>query len=292
MFYNGFKIRKDAFWEDIKMSIMNETIVLANGTAMPKIGFGTWQTSPEDALRIVDFALNNEYIHIDGAYSYGNSKENGQAIADSGVAREDIWITTKVHGDSKSYDEAKANIEAELANYQTDYLDLVLIHAPRPWGEMHTLENRYFAENLEVWRAMEEAYEAGKIRAIGVSNFEIDDLQNIMENSQTKPMVNQIKYMIGLTQDELVEFCREQGIVIQAYSPLGTGRLLGNPLLEEIAVKYDKSVAQLAIAYCLQKGHVVLPKSVTEKYVLDNRDVDFEISAEDMEYLDSLENIA
>ncbi len=271
--------------------MLKETITLLNGQEIPVIGLGTWQSSVEDAAGIVEFALNNGYIHIDGAHSYQNSQGSAVGIEKSNVAREDIWITTKVRGESKSYEAAKKNIEEELANFQTDYLDLVLIHCPTPWAEFDRWgsENRYFEENLEVWRAMTEAYEAGKIRAIGVSNFNVHDLKNLIENSDIKPMVNQISYRIGFTEDEIVQFCEQEGIVVEAYSPLGTGNILGNEDLAAVASKYDKSVAQLAIRYCIQRGHVVLPKTVHEKYAIQNAEVDFVISEEDMEYLNSLE---
>ena len=273
------------------MSILNDTYVLSNGVNIPKLGLGTWQVSPEDAVRVVDFALNNGYKHIDTARNYGNSDAVGQGWKNSGIPREDFFLTTKVRAGSKSYEAAKQDIEDELENLQTDYIDLVIIHCPQPWDQFERFgtENRFFEENLEVWRCMEEYYEAGKIKAIGVSNFNTVDLENLVENAKIKPMVNQISYRIGYTEDEIVEYCEDNDILVEAFSPLGTGEILDNKDIKKVADKYDKSVAQIAIRYVLEHGHVVLAKSVHEEYILENAQVDFEISDEDMAYLDSLD---
>ena len=272
------------------MSILDETQVLNNGVEIPNIGLGTWQMTPEEAETSVEFAINNGYKHIDTASAYGNSHAVGAAWKKTGVAREDIFITTKIRAEYKSYDEAVADIEKELKNLQTDYIDLILIHCPQPWPEYRADGSayRYEKENLEVWRAMEEYYKAGKLKAIGVSNFHPHDLQNIIDNAEIKPAVNQIRFLIGYTQDDYVKASNDNGVVIEAYSPLGTGSILGNEDIKTVADKYGKTVAQVAIRYCLQKGHVVLPKSKTEKYILQNADVDFEINDEDMAYLDTL----
>lgn len=267
------------------------TLKLNNGTAIPQIGLGTWQMSPDEAYDSVKFALENGYVHIDGAKAYANSEASGRAWKDSGVKREDIWITTKIRAEIKDYESANQEIENELASFQTDYLDLVLIHCPQPWAEYQANGegNRYFKENLEVWRAMVEAYEAGKIKALGVSNFHPVDLENIINNSDVKPVVNQISYRIGYTQDNYVEAAEANDVLIEAYSPLGTGKILNNDEIKKVADKYSRSVAQVAIQYCLQKGHIVLPKSVTPKYILENIELDFELSDEDMDYLDGLD---
>lgn len=273
------------------MKQLKEMFTLANGVTIPAIGLGTWQMSPEEAEQMTSYALQNGYIHIDTARTYGNEEGVGRGIKNSGVAREDFFLTTKVSGFSKTYEEAKQDIEDSLAALDTDYIDLVIIHAPRPWDEMFPdgpIEKLYFDENLAVWRAMEEAYEAGKIKAIGVSNFEIDDLVNLLENVKIKPMLNQIKYHIGHRDEQLIQFCQENDIVVEAYSPIGTGKLLNNPDIKMIADKYGKSVAQITIRYCYQKGLVVLPKSVHEEYIDNNADIDFEISASDMDYLNRL----
>ncbi|MEY8292830.1 aldo/keto reductase [Carnobacteriaceae bacterium 52-44] len=272
------------------MSILKETLPLANGNNIPLIGLGTWQMSPEEAERTVEHALKNGYIHIDTARSYGNEEGVGRGMKASGLNREDYFLTTKVTGEAKSYDEAKKDIEESLAALDTPYLDLVIIHAPRPWNKMRveSIDNYYYEENKEVWKAMEEYYEAGKIKAIGVSNFEIDDLKNLFEHSKIKPMLNQIKYHIGYRDEELVQFCQENDMIVEAYSPIGTGKLLDNENIQKIADKYGKTTAQISIRYAYQKGLVVLPKSVHEEYIDQNADIDFEISVQDMDFLNRL----
>lgn len=272
------------------MSILKETLSLANGNNIPLIGLGTWQMSPEEAERTVEHALKNGYIHIDTARSYGNEEGVGRGMKASGLNREDYFLTTKVTGEAKSYDEAKKDIEESLAALGTPYLDLVIIHAPRPWNKMRveSIDNYYYEENKEVWKAMEEYYEAGKIKAIGVSNFEIDDLKNLFEHSKVKPMLNQIKYHIGYRDEELVQFCQENDMIVEAYSPIGTGKLLDNENIQKIADKYGKTTAQISIRYAYQKGLVVLPKSVHEEYIDQNADIDFEISVQDMDFLNRL----
>lgn len=273
------------------MTQLKEVFTFSNGLKIPAIGLGTWQMSPEEAEQMTAYALNNGYIHIDTARTYGNEEGVGKGMKASGVNREDFFLTTKVSAFSKTYDEAKKDIEDSLTALDTEYLDLVIIHAPRPWDKMHSdgpIEKLYFEENLQVWKALEEAYEAGKVKAIGVSNFEIDDLVNLLENVKIKPMLNQIKYHIGFRDEQLVQYCQENDIIVEAYSPIGTGKLLNNPDIQTIADKYNKSTAQIAIRYCYQKGLVVLPKSVHEEYVDNNADLDFEILATDMDYLNRL----
>lgn len=272
------------------MTFLENALPLPNGLDIPLIGLGTWQMSQEEAERTVEYALKNGYVHIDTARTYGNEEGVGRGIKNSGVAREDFFLTTKVSGNSKSYDEAKRDIEASLTALDTDYIDLIIIHSPRPWSEMHTrpIENNYYEENKQVWKAMEEAYKDGKVKAIGVSNFEINDLENLFEVAEVKPMLNQIKYHVGYRDEGLVQFCQEQDMVVEAYSPIGTGRLLNNPDIQKIADKYGASTAQVAIRYAYQKGLVVLPKSVHEDYISQNAKINFEISVEDMDYLNRL----
>lgn len=272
------------------MAIYNETLKLANGNEIPMVGLGTWQVEPEDAARTVEFALRNGYTHIDTARTYKNEEGVGRGIKASGVDRKDFFLTTKVSGFSKSYEEAKQDIEDSLTALDTAYIDLVIIHAPRPWDEMHIspIENHYYEENIEVWRALEEAYAAGKVKAIGVSNFEIADLENIFEVAKVKPMLNQIKYHIGDRNEGLIQFCQENDMVVEAYSPIGTGKLLNHPAIQKIAEKYQKTTAQIAIRYAYQKGLVVLPKSTHEKYIAENIQIDFDLSVEDLDYLNRL----
>lgn len=272
------------------MTFLEKTLPLPNGLDIPLIGLGTWQMSQEEAERTVAYALKNGYVHIDTARTYGNEEGVGRGIKQSGVAREEFFLTTKVSGFSKSYDEAKEDIEDSLAALDVEYIDLVIIHAPRPWNEMHSddIANYYYEENKQVWKALEEAYEAGKVKAIGVSNFGISDLENLFEEAKVKPMLNQIKYHVGNRDEELVQFCQEHDMVVEAYSPIGTGRLLDNPDIEKIADNYGASTAQIALRYAYQKGLVILPKSVHEEYISQNAKIDFTISVEDMDYLNRL----
>lgn len=272
------------------MSILKETLPLANGNKIPLIGLGTWQMSPEDAEHTVAYALNNGYVHIDTARTYGNEEGVGRGMKAANLAREDFFLTTKVSGFSKSYEDAKKDIDDSLAALDTPYIDLMIIHAPRPWDEMNVdeVKNYYYEENKQVWKAMEEAYEVGKLKAIGVSNFAIGDLKNLFEDAKVKPMLNQIKYHIGLRDEELVQFCQENDMVVEAYSPIGTGRLLNNEAIQKVADKYGKTTAQVAIRYAYQKGLVVLPKSVHEEYIDQNAEIDFILSVEDMDYLNRL----
>lgn len=272
------------------MSTIEKKLQLANGTEIPLIALGTWQMSPEEAETAVEYALNNDYLHIDTARTYRNEEGVGRGIKAAKVKREDFFLTTKVSAFSKSYELAKKDIEDSLTALDTEYVDLLIIHAPRPWDEMEeqAVENHYYEENLEVWRALEEAYKEGKAKAIGVSNFGINDLENIMDHAEVQPMLNQIKYHIGDRDEELVQFCHEHNMVIEAYSPIGTGKLLDHPAIQKIADKYGKSTAQVAIRYVYQKGLVVLPKSVHEKYITENSQIDFDLSVEDLDYLNRL----
>lgn len=273
------------------MSILKETLALTNGNEIPLIGLGTWQMSPEEAEKMVEYSLKNGYVHIDTARTYKNEEGVGKGMKASGLSREEYFLTTKVSAQAKSYESAKEDIEASLTALDTPYLDLVIIHAPRPWDEMSSndeVTNHYYEENREVWKALEEYYNDGKIKAIGVSNFQIDDLKNLFDGATVKPMLNQIKYHIGYRDEELVQFCQEHDMIVEAYSPIGTGKLLSNPDIKKVADKYGKTTAQVSIRYAYQKGLVVLPKSVHEEYIDQNADIDFELSVPDMDYLNRL----
>ena len=267
------------------MSVLAEYFTLANGVKIPKLGLGTWQISNEDVLQVVAIALKNKYRLIDSAAAYQNEEGVGQAVRESEIAREEIFITTKIPAEIKTYEKAKQQIEASLEKLNLDYIDLLLIHAPKPWAVMGKSEKTYFKENIEVYKAMEEAYIAGKIKSIGVANFMKEDLENIIAHNNLVPMVNQIRYHIGYLQAELVAFCKEKEILVQGYSPLATGRLLKNVALKEVSGKYKKSVAQLCIQFVLQNEVLPLPKSIHKDRITQNSQLDFEISAVDMVYL-------
>ena len=270
--------------------IKDEIYVLKNGVKIPKIGFGTWQSkSGEEAENAVYWALKYGYRHIDTALAYGNESSCAAAIRRYGIRREEVFITTKLPAEIKTYQGAKDAFAQSLSNLDTDYIDLYLIHAPWPWsnvGEDCT------QGNIEVWKAMIELHNEGKIRAIGVSNFHVEDIEALIEATGFVPEVNQIRYFVGNTQEPITKYCQENNILVEAYSPLATGEMLNNPLMKGIAEKYNKSVAKLCIRFCLQNGTLPLPKSVTESRIADNLDLDFEISKEDMEFMNELYHIS
>lgn len=268
-----------------------ETYTLVNGVEIPKIGFGTWQIPEGDeAYKSVAHALKVGYRHVDTAQIYGNEVSVGKAIADSDLNREDIFLTTKIWNDKHDYDLAKASIEESMAKLGVDYLDLLLIHWPNPKALREN--DAWKAGNAGAWKAMEEAYRAGKVKAIGVSNFMIHHLEALFETAEIKPMVNQVLLAPGCSQEELVAFCESHEILLEAYSPLGTGTIFSNPVAQEVAAANGKSVAQVALRWSLQKGFLPLPKSVTPKNIEANLQVfDFELSAEDVAKLDAIEGI-
>lgn len=271
--------------------MLNETYTLANGVEIPKIGLGTWMMEGSVATDAVKTAIELGYRHIDTAQDYFNEKEVGEAIKASGVAREDIFVTTKLSAQYKSYDGAAKAIEESLALLDTGYIDLMIIHSPKPW-ELFQEEDRHFAGNIEAWRALEDAYKAGKIKAIGVSNFQQEDIQNILDNATVKPAVNQILAHITNTPDELIAFCEAQDILVEAFSPIGHGLLFKNDTITMMADDYNVTVAQLCIRYTLQLGLLPLPKTVTPAHMKNNADVDFIISDADMNTLRSLDKIS
>ena len=210
----------------------------------------------------------------------------------SGETSVDLFFTTKIPAEVKNYEGAKAVIAASLKNLDTPYIDLMLIHAPKPWEELFGgSEKTYYAENLTVWKAMEEAVAAGQLRAIGVSNFEVEDLQNLIDHAEIKPAVNQIRVHIGHTPAEVISYCKKNGIVVMAFSPNATGKLLGHPVVAEIAAKYQVSVPQLSIRYDYQLGLIPLPRSTNPEHIAENKNIDFVISDADMERLSQVEEI-
>ena len=258
---------------------VKKIFTLSNGVEMPGIGFGTWKAKDgSDAYDSIIEALKAGYRHIDTAAMYRNEASVGKAVKECGLKREDIFVTSKVWNKNRGYEKTLAAFEKTLATMELDYLDLYLIHWPaiplqfEDWDEI----------NLGTWKALIELYKAGKIKAIGVANFYPKHLESLMK-TEVPPMVNQIEYHPGYTQDDVVKYCQDNGIVVQGWSPLGNGAVLGSEFLAEIAAKYNKSVAQICIRYAVQNGIVPLPKSVTPSRIAANLDVyDFEISEEDM----------
>lgn len=265
---------------------LQDTYTLNNGVKIPVIGFGTWQTpNGEVAKESVLAALNSGYRHIDTAKAYGNEKSVGEAIKKSGVNRHDLFVTTKLWNSDHGYENTKKAIDQSLLDLDLDYLDLYLIHWPNPVA----MRDHWAELNSESWRAMEEAVQAGKIRAIGVSNFRKNHLDALMENAEIKPTVNQIFLNPSDLQPEVVAENKKLDLLSEAYSPLGTGGLLGNEVVKSVAANYGKSPAQVLIRWSLQHGFLPLPKSVHPEYIEANVDVfDFEISPEDMAALDGL----
>lgn len=264
--------------------------VLSNGVKIPEVGYGTWLIKNDDAYECVRNAIEAGYTHIDSAQAYGNEENVGKAIRECGLPREKIFLTTKVQAEIKNYEKAKKSIEKSLETLGLDYIDLILIHCPQPWM-LFRGKRRFFKENKEVWRALEEAYEEGKVKSIGVSNFLVDDLENILEDCKVKPMVNQILCHIGNTPMDVIKFCQENDIVVESYSPIAHGAALKNPSIVEMAEKYGVSVAQLCIKYTLQLDTVSLPKASSKEHIIDNLKLDFEISEEDMIELIKLNEI-
>ena len=260
---------------------------LCNGIKIPVLGLGTWFIDDDKADKAVISAVKIGYRHIDTAQAYGNERGIGAGVKACGIPREELFITSKVAAEAKTYDAAAKSIDETLQKMELDYIDLMLIHSPQPWAEWRD-EKRYFEENIQVWKALEDAYKAGKIKAIGVSNFLMDDLENLLAHCEIKPMVNQLLIHIGNTPAELIAYCQEQGIVVEAYSPIAHGEALKNETIVEMAQKYGVSVPQLCIKYVLNLGTVALPKTANVEHMQNNANLNFEISNEDMDVLKAL----
>lgn len=271
--------------------IFEETFTLSNGVKIPKLALGTWLIEGAAAKNAVKNAVEIGYRHIDTAQAYGNEAEVGEGIRESGIKRDEIFVTSKVAAENKSYSSAIESIDNSLYKSKLDYLDLILIHSPQPWKEVNQSDNRYYEENKEVWRAMEDALKAGKLRSIGISNFLEDDVKSITEDCTVKPMVNQLLAHISNTPLELIEYCQKQGIIVEAYSPIAHGEALKNPIIRKVSDNYGVSPAQLCLKYALQLDMVILPKTESVQHMRENAQLDFEISAEDMELLKNIEHI-
>jgi diketogulonate reductase-like aldo/keto reductase len=268
--------------------IFQETYSLANGVEIPKLGLGTWRINDDAVGQVVRAAIDAGYRHIDTAQAYENERGVGEAVRASGIARNELFVTTKLVAEVKSFDEAKARIDGSLTMLGLDHIDLLLIHSPQPWAEFREGE-RFDEGNLEAWRALEDAHKAGKLRAIGVSNFERADLDNLLDNGSVAPMVNQILAHVGNTPFDLIDYSRGKDMLVEAYSPVGHGAILDHPELRRIAERYDVGVAQLGIRYCLQLGLLPLPKSSNPQHLRSNAAVDFTISDDDMATLKTID---
>lgn len=267
---------------------MNEYYVLSNGVKIPKIGFGTWQIPDgEVAKNAVKNAIQVGYRHIDTAAIYGNEVGVGQGIKESGVPRNEIFLTTKVWNTDQGYESTKKAFQTSLDKLQTDYVDLYLIH----WPAVNIFEN-HIEKNLETWRAMEDIYRSGKARAIGICNFFEHHLTPLLEKAVIKPMVNQIEINPGNPADDVVRFCENNGILVQAYSPMMKGKIFDIPLLQELAQKYQKTISQIVLRWIIERGINPLSKSVTTERIRDNFDIfNFSMEPNDMEQMKTLSSL-
>lgn len=267
------------------------TLTLANGIKIPQLGLGTWFIDDSSVADAVKAAVKLGYRHFDTAQAYGNERGVGEGIRTCGVPREELFVVSKVAAEHKTYEEAKRGIDETLTKMGLDYLDMMIIHSPQPWVKVNQSDDRYVEGNRAAWKALEDAYKEGKLRAIGVSNFQIDDIKSLFEVCEIKPMVNQILLHISNTPLELVEYCQKNGIAVEAYSPIAHGEILNQPEIAETAKRYGVTVPQLCIRYTLQLGAISLPKTANPEHMKSNAEVNFEISDRDMETLKNFKHI-
>ncbi len=271
--------------------MLHEIMKLSNGVEVPQLALGTWLIDDNKVAAAVRAAIEIGYTHIDTAQAYGNECGVGEGVRTGGVAREKLFVTTKVAAEHKDYKSAAKGIDESLRKMGLDYIDMMIIHSPQPWIKVNQSDDRYFEGNLEAWRALTDAYQAGKLRAIGVSNFQKEDIDNIWNNAEIKPMVNQVLCHIANTPLDLIDYCQKKGIVMEAYSPVAHGEAMKIPAIAEMAAKYGVTIPQLCIRYDIQLGMIVLPKTANPEHMRSNADVDFVISDADMEILKHVERI-
>lgn len=269
--------------------IFDETYTLSNGVTIPKLGLGTWLIDNDKAAQAVKDAVKIGYRHIDTAQAYENEAGVGEGIRTCGISRSELFVTTKLAAEAKNYDDAVKAIDGSLQAMGLDYIDLMLIHAPQPWADFRGGD--YIEGNRAAWRALEEAYKAGKLRTIGISNFKREDIDNLLADCTVVPMVNQLLIHVSNTPFELIEYSVSKGMLAEAYSPIAHGEILHNSVISEIAEKYGVTVPQLCIRYCLQLGTLPLPKTADSAHMKENAGVDFVISDEDMQTLKTVEHI-
>ncbi|MDH6293423.1 aldo/keto reductase [Rhodococcus opacus] len=268
------------------MTILNETYTLSNDLTIPKLGLGTWFIDDDKAADAVRAAIEIGYRNIDTAQAYGNERGVGEGIRTSGVARDELFVSTKLAAEIKDYDAAIAAIDGSLQTLGLEYVDLTLIHSPQPWDDFRGGD--YAEGNREAWRALEDAHSAGKLRSIGVSNFQQSDLENILASCTVAPQVNQLLVHAGNTPADLIAYCESKGILVEAYSPIAHGEILKNADVAAMAEKYGVTVPQLCIRYTLQLGAVSLPKTANPEHMRANAEVDFVVSDKDMDALKNL----
>lgn len=267
----------------MKMKSLKDSYKLRNNVEIPCVGFGTYLTPSGDvAEQAVKDALQAGYRHIDTAAIYKNEKSIGKALRESGINRNDIFITSKLWNSDQGYEKTRKAFDKTMNELGMDYLDLYLIHWPITKGHDNDWQNL----NRETWQAMEEIYEEGRVRAIGVSNFMPKHLKPLMDKALILPMVNQIEIHPGLNQEDAVEFCKEHNIVVEAWGPFSQGEIFKTPVLNEIAEKYSKTVAQVCLRWHLQREILPLPKSVTPSRIIENAKIfDFELTDQEMDYI-------
>lgn len=264
---------------------------LSNGVEIPVLALGTWFIDDDKVADAVRAAVKMGYRHVDTAQAYGNERGVGEGIRTAGVPREQLFVASKVAAEYKTYEEAAASIDKTLADMGLDYLDMMIIHSPQPWDKVNQSEDRYVEGNRAAWRALEDAYKAGKLRAIGVSNFLQEDIESLWKTAEIKPMVNQVLCHISNSPLELIGYCQKKGIVMEAYSPVAHGEALKNKAIAAMAEKYGVTIPQLCIRFDIQLGMIVLPKTANPEHMKSNAAVDFTITDEDMEILKHLEKI-
>jgi diketogulonate reductase-like aldo/keto reductase len=264
--------------------ILEESFTLANGVSIPKLGLGTWFIPDDRVAQAVRNAVDIGYRHIDTAQAYENERGVGEGVRNSGVARDELFVTTKLRAEYKTYADSAAAIDGSLRTLGLDHIDLMIIHSPQPWAEFKG-GGHFFEGNLEAWRALEDAYKAGKIRAIGVSNFDPIDVDNLINNGSVKPMVNQVLAHVGNTPFNVIEHARANNVLIEAYSPVAHGAILSDARIGAMAAKYGVSVAQLCIRYALELGLLPLPKTANPAHMRENAALDFEIASDDLDTL-------
>lgn len=268
------------------MSILDETYTLSGGVEIPRLGLGTWFIDDAVAAQAVRDAVEIGYRNIDTAQAYGNERGVGEGVRTASVPRSELFVSTKLAAEIKDYDRAVAAIDGSLSALDLEYVDLMLIHSPQPWDDFRGGD--YAEGNREAWRALEDAHTAGKVRAIGVSNFLQADLENILAGSTITPHVNQVLAHVGNTPGDLIAYCEGKGVLVEAYSPIAHGEMLKNAAVRATAERYGVTVPQLCIRYTLQLGTVSLPKTANPEHMRSNAQVDFEISEEDMAALRDL----
>lgn len=254
-------------------------ITLNNAVRIPQLGFGTFQIPPEETRETTLAALEAGYRHIDTAEMYGNEKGVGEAVRDSGLDRADVFVTSKLNNGAHAHDDALRAFDRTMEELDLDHLDLFLIHWPLP-GK---------GDFAETWKALEEIYRSGRVKAIGVSNFQAHHLRRLLETSEVVPAVNQIEVHPYLTQDDVRAFGAEHDIATEAWSPIAQGKVLDDPTINRIAERVGKTPAQVTLRWHIQRGDIVFPKSVTQKRIAENFDLfDFELSAGDIGEISAL----